>query len=133
MRRIVCDECKRLYDYDREEFCPRCGAFNPPVKVWDMDSQGNVVRVDGVNERTHTGSFVHREVHREKNVRKATGLDRPRAVKAPPPRPRQTHRPLQRSQTAQKQDVSDKLKAFFVILALILLFNLILPILFALL
>ena len=57
MRRIVCDECKRLYDYDREEFCPRCGAFNPPVKVWDMDSQGNVVRVDGVNERTHTGSL----------------------------------------------------------------------------
>ena len=124
MRRIVCDECKRFYDYDKEEFCPRCGAFNPPVKTWGTDSQGNVVRVDGLNERNHAGSFAHREAHREKDVRKTAGLDRPRAGQAPPPK---------RPKTARKQDAPDKLRAFFVILALILLFNLILPILFALL
>ena len=27
MRRIVCDECGKPYDYDRDEFCPKCGAF----------------------------------------------------------------------------------------------------------
>ena len=49
MRRIVCEDCKRQYDYDKDEFCPRCGAFNQPVKVWGTDSQGNIRRVDGVN------------------------------------------------------------------------------------
>ena len=47
MKRIVCEECKRAYDFERDDFCPRCGAFNPPVKTWGVDGQGNVVRVDG--------------------------------------------------------------------------------------
>ena len=75
MKRIVCEECKKVYDYDRDEFCPRCGAFNPPVRTWGVDAQGNVVRVDGVSEQNHAGSFVHREVHREKAVRRALGMD----------------------------------------------------------
>ena len=70
MKRIVCEECKKVYDYDRDEFCPRCGAFTPPVRTWGVDAQGNVVRVDGVSEQNHAGSFVHREVHREKAVRR---------------------------------------------------------------
>ena len=85
MRRIVCEDCKKLYDYDKDEFCPRCGAFNQPVKTWDTDSQGNVIRVDGVNERGHAGSFVHSEVHKEKNIRKITGMDYQKR-----PQPRQT-------------------------------------------
>ena len=75
MRRIVCEDCKRQYDYDKDEFCPRCGAFNQPVKVWGTDSQGNIRRVDGVNEQNHAASFVHSEVHREKHVRQARGMD----------------------------------------------------------
>lgn len=75
MRRIVCDECGKPYDYDRDEFCPKCGAFNQPVKTWTTDSQGNVRRVDGVNEANHTGSFVHSEVHKEKRVRQVKGMD----------------------------------------------------------
>ena len=43
MKRIVCEECKRAYDFERDDFCPRCGAFNPPVKTWGVDGQGNVV------------------------------------------------------------------------------------------
>ncbi len=75
MRLIVCEDCGKRYDYGRDDFCPRCGAFNPPVKTWGMDAQGNVVRVDGINERNHGGSFVHSEVHREKHVRQARGMD----------------------------------------------------------
>ena len=75
MRHITCDDCGKRYDYDRDEFCPKCGAFNQPVKTWTTDSQGNVRRVDGVNEQNHAGSFVHREVHREKRVRQARGMD----------------------------------------------------------
>ena len=90
MKRIVCEECKKVYDYDRDEFCPRCGAFNPPVRTWGVDAQGNVVRVDGVSEQNHAGSFVHREVHREKAVRRALGMDWNKAKgarrPAPPPR-----------------------------------------------
>lgn len=86
MRKIVCDECKKAYDYDRDEFCPKCGAFNQPVKTWGTDAQGNVIRVDGVNERGHTGSFVHSEVHKEKRVRRAAGMDRNVQPRKTPPR-----------------------------------------------
>ena len=76
MRMVACEECKKRYDFDTDEFCPRCGAFNPPPKQWTVDNCGNVVRVDGVNERNHSGSFVHDEVHREKAIRRIKGLDR---------------------------------------------------------
>lgn len=78
---VVCSECKKRYDFDKDDFCPRCGAFNPPAKQWTVDNYGNVVRVDGINERTHAGSFVHAEVHREKAIRKIKGLDRGAASK----------------------------------------------------
>ena len=90
MKRIVCEECKRAYDFERDDFCPRCGAFNPPVKTWGVDGQGNVVRVDGVNEENHGASFVHREVHREKAVRRALGMDwnKAKGVRRPAAPPR---------------------------------------------
>ena len=28
--RIKCGSCGKLYDYDRDELCPHCGAFNQP-------------------------------------------------------------------------------------------------------
>jgi len=76
MRHVTCHECNRRYDFDKDDFCPRCGAFTPPPKKWDVDARGNVVRVDGVNENNHAGSFVHREVHKEKVARRVKGLDR---------------------------------------------------------
>lgn len=75
MKQILCEDCGKRYNYEKDEFCPRCGAFNQPVKTWTTDSQGNVRRVDGVNEQNHAGSFVHSEVHREKRVRRAKGMD----------------------------------------------------------
>ena len=137
MRRIICEDCKKSYDYSKDEFCPRCGAFNPPVRTWGMDSQGNVIRVDGVNERDHAGSFAHREVHKEKDIRKATGMDwnSKKKVSTPqsvPPSPSPALQPP-RYRSAQKQNFSDRFKTFLWILAIILLFNLILPILIALL
>jgi len=85
--RLVCEECKKVYDYDVDDFCPRCGAYNPPKKTWGIDSKGNVVRVDGVNEANHKGSFVHKEVHKEKWQRRVTGMDRDALPKRQPQRP----------------------------------------------
>ena len=98
MRQIVCEECGKAYDFEKEDFCPKCGAFNQPVKTWGTDAQGNFVRVDGLNESTHDKSFAHSEVHKEKRVRKASGMDwnAQKQAKAPrptPPPPRQTARP----------------------------------------
>jgi len=84
MRRLICEDCKKIYDFDVDDFCPRCGAFNQPNKKWGVDAQGNVVRVDGVNEANHKESFVHREVHSEKARRRVTGMDRDAAA---PPQP----------------------------------------------
>lgn len=124
MRRIVCDECRKMYDYDRDEFCPRCGAFNQPVKTWTTDAQGNVRRVDGVNEANHAGSFVHSEVHREKRVRQAKGMDweggkrntRQPPARTAPPQPRK-----------QKRDAMWIIKAAFIIIAVAMLISWIIP------
>ena len=135
MRHIVCEECKKRYDYDRDEFCPKCGAFNQPVKTWGVDAQGNIVRVHGVNEQNHAGSFVHSEVHREKRVRQAQGMDqkkrpvpKPAAPRAAAQRlapPRQPVRPVQR----KNNTASGFPKTLFWIIAAIIFVNLILPLL----
>lgn len=114
MRQIICEDCRRRYDYDRDEFCPRCGAFNQPVKTWGEDAQGNVIRVDGVNERNHAGSFVHSEVHREKRVRRAVGMDK--GGRAPANRSPAGQKPPQ-----QKRDPMWVIKALFIIIGLALL------------
>ena len=31
MRNIRCADCGKKYDYDVDDFCPRCGSFNPPT------------------------------------------------------------------------------------------------------
>ena len=74
MRRVRCYECGKRYDFDADDFCPRCGAFNPPGRSSRIDADGNVVRLDGLNEANHRGSFVHAELHAENKERRAAGL-----------------------------------------------------------
>ena len=124
MRRIVCEECRKHYDYDKDEFCPKCGAFNQPVKVWGVDAQGNVVRVHGVNEQNHAGSFVHSEVHKEKRVRQAQGMEQRRRSEPKTVPPRQFARPMRQTKTA-----SGFPRALFWVIAAIIFMNLILPLL----
>ena len=74
MLRLVCQECKKVYDYEVDDFCPRCGAYNQPPKA----ASTATLRKDGVNESSHHGSFVHQEVHDEKAERRRIGLDAPK-------------------------------------------------------
>ena len=60
MRRVKCEDCGKVYDFDTDDFCPRCGAFAFP--------KGDRIGADG--------SFLHEEYHSENRHRKATGLDR---------------------------------------------------------
>ena len=30
MRILVCRDCGKRYDYDKDDFCPKCGSYNPP-------------------------------------------------------------------------------------------------------
>lgn len=76
MRKVQCGECGKSYDYDEDGFCPRCGAFNQPSKSIHINADGSVVRVDGLNESNHAGSFVHRELHEENRERRGSGLSK---------------------------------------------------------
>lgn len=78
MRKVQCGECGKRYDFDVDDFCPKCGAFNQPPRSCRIGADGRVVRVDGLNESNHGGSFVHAELHKEDRVRRRTGLERPR-------------------------------------------------------
>lgn len=123
MRRIVCDECGKWYDYERDDFCPRCGAYNQPVKTWTTDDQGNVRRVDGLNEANHAESFAHSEVHREKRVRRIKGMDRggEKTIRQPPPPP-----PAPRPQK-RRADAMLAVKVAFALIAAALLISWIIP------
>ena len=76
MRRVRCYECGKMYDFDMDDFCPRCGAFNQPPKSTAIDADGSVIRVDGINEKNHAGSFVHEELHAENRERRCIGLSK---------------------------------------------------------
>ena len=76
MRIVKCYDCGRHYNYDEDGFCPRCGAFNQPAPIARVGADGSIVRVDGLNETGHTGSFTHKEYHEETKERKKSGLDK---------------------------------------------------------
>lgn len=76
MRRVRCYDCGKSYNYDEDCFCPNCGAFNQPQRSLRIGADGSVVRVDGINEANHAGSFVHQELHEEKRERRRIGLDK---------------------------------------------------------
>lgn len=120
MKLIACEDCGKRYDFEKDDFCPKCGAFNPPVKTWGTDAQGNVIRVDGVNEANHEKSFVHSEVHHEKRVRRAAGLDQTPAKK--------TQRPSQ-SQRKTSQAGKPLLLVVLIIAAAVVIGNIVLPLL----
>ena len=77
MREVRCYECRRKYDYNEDGFCPRCGAFNQPGRESGLRlaELGND-RKDGISEKNHTGSFLHREYHSEEKERREKGLDK---------------------------------------------------------
>ena len=46
------------------------------IMLVPLSMRGSVVRVDGLNERGHEGSFLHREFHEENRERRRTGLSK---------------------------------------------------------
>ena len=75
MRKVKCHDCGRSYDYDVDDFCPKCGAFTLPARASHIGSDGSVVWSDGINERGHRNSFVHSEYHAENQKRSRTWLE----------------------------------------------------------
>ena len=75
MRRVKCEDCGRVYDFDTDDFCPRCGAFTFP-KGDRIGSDGSVVRAEDIRESNRKDSFLHAEYCSENRRRKAAGLDR---------------------------------------------------------
>jgi len=74
VRKVQCHECGKSYNYDIDDFCPRCGAFTQPQQTHRIGADGSVVRIDGLNEQYHQKSFVHKELHEENRERKGTPL-----------------------------------------------------------
>ena len=88
MRRVRCGECGKRYDFDTDDFCPRCGAFNSPPRSSCIGVDGSVIRLYGLNEENHRNSFVHAELHEENRKRRASELSKSvkRAEKTAPVR-----------------------------------------------
>lgn len=76
MRNVQCHDCGKRYNFDKDDFCPKCGAFTQPPHKTRISTDGRVVRVDGINERNHENSFVHAELHGENRERRGSALER---------------------------------------------------------
>ena len=132
MQRVRCYDCGKLYNYDEDCFCPKCGAFNQPQRSMRIGADGSVVRVDGINEANHTDSFFHRELHEEKRDRRRIGLDkgvqriqRSSAAKVSPARSTTLAANLQdRARNQRKQQSSSSFGVVVGVIILIVLFNL---------
>ena len=74
MRQVKCEECGKRYDYDVDDFCPKCGAFNQPPRAAAVYADGSIGRREGIHEGNHSGSFVHAEYHEENRRRRGTPL-----------------------------------------------------------
>ena len=136
MRRVRCYDCGKSYNYDEDCFCPNCGAFNQPQRSLRIGADGSVVRVDGINEANHAGSFVHQELHEEKRERRRIGLDKSaqriqRTVSRPTAsRPAPTAGIQSRDRRQSRQRRKNPVGILVWILILIMLFNLLPRILF---
>ena len=70
----------------RVALCAKCDAMSAvrptimismiSVRSAARSTNGAVIRVDGINERGHAGSFVHEELHEENRERKRMGLSK---------------------------------------------------------
>lgn len=124
MRKVRCYECGKTYDFDADDFCPKCGAFNQPPRNTRISADGSVIRVDGINEQNHQNSFVHAELHEENRERKAAGLSKGvrRSARAAVSRPGQAA--YQKGKASGKGVLAVIAWIIFIIIALNVLGNL---------
>ena len=109
MRMVKCYDCGKRYNYDEDGFCPRCGAFNQPPAITRIGADGSIVRVDGINEQGHTGSFVHKEYHQEERQRRRVGLDKSvERIPEPAPKAAPKVRPAGKTLAAGNQKQAEK-------------------------
>ena len=60
MASIRCKACGKAYDYGKEGFCPKCGAYNrPPRQEW-VDAEGTV-HYAGQEKECHERKECHEE------------------------------------------------------------------------
>lgn len=128
MRKVQCYECGKRYDFDVDDFCPKCGAFNQPQKDVRIGADGVPVRVDGINERNHQRSFVHAELHEENRERRAVGLSKgvKRAVRPAVPQTASRRQAGQSKQTPKGNPLNLVVWIVFAIIAINILGNLVL-------
>jgi hypothetical protein len=91
------------------------------TKSTTIDANGAVIRVDGINERGHAGSFVHEELHEENRERKRMGLSkgtRRTAAAAPQPSVQRTASRQSGRQSGKAQPAVGKL-IFWIFAAII--------------
>lgn len=136
MRKVRCYDCGKSYNYDEDCFCPGCGAFNQPRSSLRIGADGSVVRMDGISEANHAGSFVHQEFHEEKRERRRIGLDKSvqriqRTVSRPAAsRPAPAAALQSRDRRQSRQQGKNPIGILVWVIVLIMLFNLLPRILF---
>lgn len=61
MATIRCRSCGRIYDYNKQDMCPKCGAYNRPPHRERVDPDGTVHFVEGQSIPPRRGKVCYEE------------------------------------------------------------------------
>lgn len=83
MRQVTCRECARIYDYDQDDTCPKCGSYNPPAGAGATELESQLLsRFDSNRARQGAAAAIKPSV----KATMGAGADpfAPRSAGAPP-------------------------------------------------
>ena len=61
MATIRCRSCGRIYDYNKQDMCPKCGAYNRPPHRERVDPDGTVHFVEDQSIPPRRGKVCYEE------------------------------------------------------------------------
>ncbi len=82
MQKVRCYECGKRYDFDVDDFCPRCGAFTLPTQKTAEKQQSAAMQTDGTRGRS---SGLHAKRQKEHGESEGVSLKAASGQKAQKP------------------------------------------------
>lgn len=78
MTRVTCKDCGRGYDYEKDDFCPKCGSYNPPPNLGATKLESELLT------RFSGGQKNQARAKGQQATRQAAGLGRPGGARQQP-------------------------------------------------
>lgn len=103
MRNLVCRDCGKRYDYDKDDFCPKCGSYNPPQEAPSTRLERELLSRFGTARESQTRAKGQQQARHAASAQPRT----PSRPHTPPPRPAPGAAAAERPQARHGQHIED--------------------------